>query len=70
MVTAGVYLVVRVHEVFVTAPDTLHAVGTIGAITSLFAYSGIAYAGFLLIPLAAEGEGAVSSMLFYLVVYG
>ncbi len=34
-----------------------------------FAYSGIAHAGFLLIPLASSGPDALSSMLFYIVVY-
>ncbi len=34
-----------------------------------FAYSGISHAGFLLIPLAAAGPDAASSMLFYIVVY-
>src|SRR5216117_1544962 len=37
MVTAGVYLVVRMHPVFALAPETLLVVGIIGAITSLFA---------------------------------
>lgn len=34
-----------------------------------FAYSGISHAGFLLIPLAAGTEEALSALLFYLVVY-
>lgn len=34
-----------------------------------FAYSGIAHAGFLLIPLAVGTSEAGSSMLFYLVIY-
>lgn len=34
-----------------------------------FAYSGISHAGFLLIPLASGGPDALSSMLFYLIVY-
>lgn len=37
MVTAGVYLVVRLHPVFVLAPTTMHIIAAIGAITSLFA---------------------------------
>lgn len=37
MVTAGVYLVVRMHHVFLLAPTTLQWVGIIGAVTSLFA---------------------------------
>lgn len=34
-----------------------------------FAYSGIAHAGFLLIPIAVGGEEAMSALLFYLVIY-
>lgn len=37
MVTAGVYLVVRLHPIFELAPQILHLVGYVGATTSLFA---------------------------------
>ncbi|MDE9537905.1 NADH-quinone oxidoreductase subunit L [Xenorhabdus bovienii] len=37
MVTAGVYLIARSHALFLMAPDILHLVGTIGAITLLLA---------------------------------
>jgi len=37
MVTAGVYLIVRLHEVFVLAPMTLEIIGIIGGTTALFA---------------------------------
>ncbi len=37
MVTAGVYLVVRLHSLFILAPLTLSIIGTIGIATSLFA---------------------------------
>lgn len=37
MVTAGVYLIVRLHELFVLAPMTLEIIGIIGAATALFA---------------------------------
>ncbi len=37
MVTAGVYLVVRLHPIFILAPETLNVIGTIGIVTSLFA---------------------------------
>ncbi len=37
MVTAGVYLVVRLHPLFTLAPWTLELVGYVGAATSLFA---------------------------------
>lgn len=35
-----------------------------------FAYSGISHAGFALIPLVASTPDALSSLLFYLIVYG
>ena len=37
MVTAGVYLVVRMHPVFMLAPITLQVVGVVGGVTALFA---------------------------------
>lgn len=37
MVTAGVYLVVRMHPLFMLAPYSLHIVGYVGAATALFA---------------------------------
>ncbi len=37
MVTAGVYLIVRLHELFVLAPTTLEIIGVIGGGTALFA---------------------------------
>jgi NADH-quinone oxidoreductase subunit L len=37
MVTAGVYLVVRMHAVFILAPITMQIVGVVGGVTSLFA---------------------------------
>ena len=37
MVTAGVYLIVRMHAIFLLAPFTLQVVGVIGAATALFA---------------------------------
>lgn len=37
MVTAGVYLVVRMHPVFEVSPFTLEVVGYVGAITALYA---------------------------------
>lgn len=37
MVTAGVYLVVRLHVLFLQAPTVLLIVGTVGAVTALFA---------------------------------
>ncbi|MGL4601651.1 MAG: NADH-quinone oxidoreductase subunit L [Plesiomonas sp.] len=37
MVTAGVYLITRTHELFLLAPDVLYLVGIIGAVTLLLA---------------------------------
>ncbi|KAF3362730.1 NADH-quinone oxidoreductase subunit L [Chlamydiales bacterium STE3] len=37
MVTAGVYLIVRLHPLFLLAPTTLLIIGAIGAATALFA---------------------------------
>ncbi len=37
MVTAGIYLIVRLHPVYILAPVTLHIIAAVGAITSLFA---------------------------------
>lgn len=37
MVTAGVYLIVRLHDLFLLAPMTMQIVGIVGGVTSLFA---------------------------------
>ena len=37
MVTAGVYLIARTHGLFLLAPDVLHLVGIVGAVTLIFA---------------------------------
>lgn len=37
MVTAGVYLIVRLHTLFLLAPETMQLIGTVGGVTSLFA---------------------------------
>lgn len=37
MVTAGVYLIVRLHPLFILAPITMQVIGFIGIVTSLFA---------------------------------
>jgi NADH-quinone oxidoreductase subunit L len=37
MVTAGVYLIARTHGIFLMAPDVLHLVGIVGAVTLLLA---------------------------------
>jgi NADH-quinone oxidoreductase subunit L len=53
MVTAGVYLVVRLHELFILAPLTLYIILGIGTVTALFA------------ALAAVGQGDLKRVLAY-----
>ncbi len=53
MVTAGVYLVVRLHAIFELAPFTLQVIGCVGAATSLFA------------ALAAVGQTDLKRVLAY-----
>lgn len=81
MVTAGVYLVVRMHPVFMLAPFTLQTIGVVGAITSLFAalcaisqtnlkkvlaYSTVSQLGLMFI---ACGAGAFYSAMFHLTTH-
>jgi len=81
MVTAGVYLVVRMHPVFMLAPDTLHFVGYVGAATALFAslcaagqtdlkrvlaYSTISQLGLMFL---ACGVGAFFAAMFHLTMH-
>lgn len=81
MVTAGVYLIVRLHAVFILAPDTLFWVGVIGAVTSLFAaivavvqtdlkrvlaYSTVSQLGLMFL---ACGAGAFYSAMFHLTTH-
>lgn len=69
MVTAGVYLVVRMHILFSLSPIALQIVGTIGALTALFAaivacgqrdlkrvlaYSTISQLGFMFLACGAQ----------------
>lgn len=78
MVTAGVYLIVRMHTVYMLAPITLHTVAAIGAVTSLFAalcavaqtdlkrvlaYSTISQLGLMFL---ACGVGAFYAAMFHL----
>ena len=37
MVTAGVYLIARTHELFLLSPEVLHLVGVVGAVTLVMA---------------------------------
>lgn len=81
MVTAGVYLLVRMHPLFLLTPTTLTIVGSIGAVTSLFAalcawgqndlkrvlaYSTISQLGLMFL---ACGSGAFYAALFHLTTH-
>jgi NADH-quinone oxidoreductase subunit L len=81
MVTAGVYLVVRLHDVFMLTPTTLHIVGAIGGVTALFAalcaigqtdlkrvlaYSTVSQLGFMFL---ACGVGAFYAAMFHLTMH-
>lgn len=81
MVTAGVYLVVRLHPVYMLAPSILHLVGAIGGITSLFAalcaiaqtdlkrvlaYSTVSQLGLMFL---ACGIGAFYAAMFHLTMH-
>jgi len=81
MVTAGVYLILRTHALFLLAPPVLLAVAVIGAATLLLAgcsalvqrdlkrvlaYSTISQLGYLFLAL---GVGAWSAAVFHLVTH-
>ncbi len=81
MVTAGVYLVVRLHALFLLAPVTLQVVGIIGGVTSLFAalcalgqtdlkrvlaFSTVSQLGLMFL---ACGAGAFYSAMFHLTTH-
>jgi NADH-quinone oxidoreductase subunit L len=81
MVTAGVYLVVRMHPLFMLAPNTMHLVGAIGGATSLFAalcavgqtdlkrvlaYSTVSQLGLMFL---ACGVGAFYAAMFHLTMH-
>ncbi|MDP1834718.1 MAG: NADH-quinone oxidoreductase subunit L [Chlamydiales bacterium] len=81
MVTAGVYLVVRLHPIYELAPDTLMVVGTIGTATALFAalcaigqtdlkrvlaYSTVSQLGYMFL---ACGIGAYYAAMFHLTMH-
>src|SRR5690606_26031650 len=81
MVTAGVYLVVRLHPLFLLAPDTLSVVGIIGAVAALFAalcavgqtdlkrvlaYSTVSQIGYMFL---ACGVGAFYAAMFHLTMH-
>ncbi len=81
MVTAGVYLVVRMHEVYLLAPITLQVIGVVGGVTSLYAslcafgqtdlkrvlaYSTVSQLGLMFL---ACGIGAFYSAMFHLTAH-
>lgn len=81
MVTAGVYLVVRMHPVYEMAPTTLYWVAIIGAATALFAalcalsqtdlkrvlaYSTVSQLGYMFL---ACGVGAYYAAMFHLTAH-
>lgn len=81
MVTAGVYLVVRLHALFLLAPITLQVVGLVGGLTSLFAslcalgqtdlkrvlaFSTVSQLGLMFL---ACGAGAFYSAMFHLTTH-
>jgi NADH-quinone oxidoreductase subunit L len=81
MVTAGVYLVVQMHEVFLMAPISLQIIGIVGGATALFAalcamaqtdlkkvlaYSTISQLGYMFL---ACGVGAFYAAMFHLTTH-
>lgn len=81
MVTAGVYLVARTHELFLLSPIALNTVAIVGAVTLLMAaftaltqhdikrilaYSTISQIGYMFLAL---GVGAWSSTVFHLMTH-
>lgn len=81
MVTAGVYMIVRLHFIYISAPWALAAVALVGGITALYAatialvqydikrvlaYSTISQLGYMFL---AVGVGAFSVGIFHLVTH-
>jgi NADH-quinone oxidoreductase subunit L len=81
MVTAGVYMIVRLNPIFLAAPNALMVVGIIGAATAFFAatigltqwdikkvlaYSTVSQLGFMFL---ACGVGAFGAALFHLMTH-
>ncbi|WP_043530946.1 NADH-quinone oxidoreductase subunit L [Litchfieldella xinjiangensis] len=81
MVTAGVYLIARMHELFLLAPDVLLLTGVIGALTLLaagfaalaqtdikrvLAYSTMSQIGYMFLAL---GAGAFDAAIFHLMTH-
>ncbi len=81
MVTAGVYMVVRSHAIFLNAPVAMAAVGIVGCLTALFAasiglvqtdikkvlaYSTVSQLGYMFL---ACGVGAFGAGVFHLMTH-
>jgi len=81
MVTAGVYLIARTHELFLLSPVAMHAVAIVGATTlimaaftaltqndikRILAYSTISQIGYMFLAL---GVGAWASGIFHLMTH-
>lgn len=81
MVTAGIYMIVRLHFLFVLAPATLHVIAIVGVSTALFAgiigltqydikkvlaYSTVSQLGFMFLAL---GAGAFSTAIFHVMTH-
>ncbi|WP_295461068.1 NADH-quinone oxidoreductase subunit L [uncultured Pseudomonas sp.] len=81
MVTAGVYLIARTHGLFLLAPEILHLVGIVGAVTlvlagfaalvqtdikRILAYSTMSQIGYMFLAL---GVGAWQAAIFHLMTH-
>ena len=81
MVTAGVYLIARTHDLFLLAPDVLYLVGIVGAVTlvlagfsalvqtdikRVLAYSTMSQIGYMFLAL---GVGAWHAAIFHLMTH-
>jgi NADH-quinone oxidoreductase subunit L len=81
MVTAGVYMIARLHTVFLASPVALEVVAIVGAATALFAatialvqndikrvlaYSTVSQLGFMFLAL---GVGAFATAIFHVVTH-
>jgi len=81
MVTAGIYLLVRLNPVFAASPEVLFVVGGVGALTALIgastalmqrdikgvlAYSTVSQLGYMFLAL---GSGAFGAAVFHLVTH-
>ena len=81
MVTAGVYLIARCHQLFELSPAAMHAVAMVGAITlfiaasaalvqddvkRILAYSTVSQIGYMFLAL---GAGAYSAAIFHLMTH-